>query len=106
MTTSSETPPHTSDCVVVTGASTGIGAATARKLAHQGHLVFAGVRRKPDADALSAPGIEPVILDITRPDHIVDLAARVDALEGALRAVVNNCQAPGFVESELAGFLE
>ncbi|WP_327668082.1 MULTISPECIES: SDR family NAD(P)-dependent oxidoreductase [unclassified Streptomyces] len=74
----------------MTGASTGIGAATARKLAHQGHLVFAGVRRKPDADALSAPGIEPVILDITRPDHIVDLAARVDALEGALRAVVNN----------------
>jgi NAD(P)-dependent dehydrogenase (short-subunit alcohol dehydrogenase family) len=79
MTTSYET-------VVVTGASTGIGAATARELARRGFHVLAGVRRTKDADALRAPGIEPVILDITEPGHIAELAARVDTL----RALVNN----------------
>ncbi|HEY4457162.1 MAG TPA: SDR family oxidoreductase [Pseudonocardiaceae bacterium] len=78
------------DLVVVTGASTGIGAATARELAGRGFHVLAGVRRAQDADALRAPDIEPVILDITEPDHIAELAARVDAGPGALRALVNN----------------
>jgi NAD(P)-dependent dehydrogenase (short-subunit alcohol dehydrogenase family) len=35
---------------VVTGASTGIGAATARELARRGLHVLAGVRRDRDAD--------------------------------------------------------
>jgi NAD(P)-dependent dehydrogenase (short-subunit alcohol dehydrogenase family) len=78
------------ECVVVTGASTGIGAASARELARRGFHVLAGVRRDRDADTLRAPGIEPVILDITQPDHIADLAARVDSQAGALRALVNN----------------
>jgi NADP-dependent 3-hydroxy acid dehydrogenase YdfG len=69
-----------------TGASAGIGAATARELARRGFHVLAGVRRTEDADALRAPGIEPVILDITEPGHIAELAARVDTL----RALVNN----------------
>lgn len=74
------------EIVVVTGASTGIGAATARELARRGFHVLAGVRRTIDADALRAPGIEPVILDITEPGHITELAARVHTL----RALVNN----------------
>ncbi|GAA1901021.1 SDR family NAD(P)-dependent oxidoreductase [Streptantibioticus ferralitis] len=77
-------------CVVVTGASTGIGAASARELARRGFHVLAGVRRDRDADALRAPGVEPVILDITQPDHIAELAARVGSQTGALRALVNN----------------
>jgi NAD(P)-dependent dehydrogenase (short-subunit alcohol dehydrogenase family) len=76
--------------VVVTGASTGIGAATARELARRGFHVLAGVRRDQDADALRAPGIEPVILDITQPDHIAELADRVGSQAGPLRALVNN----------------
>ncbi|GAA2214474.1 SDR family oxidoreductase [Nonomuraea monospora] len=79
-----------SETVVVTGASTGIGAATVRELARQGFHVLAGVRREQDADALRAPGVEPVILDITRPAHVEELAARVAARPGALRALVNN----------------
>lgn len=74
----------------MTGASTGIGAASARELARRGFHVLAGVRRDQDADALRAPGIEPVILDITQPGHITELAARVDSQAGALRALVNN----------------
>jgi NAD(P)-dependent dehydrogenase (short-subunit alcohol dehydrogenase family) len=78
--------------VVVTGASTGMGAATARELARRGYHVLAGVRRDEDADAMRGPGIEPVILDITNPDHIEALAARVrkDPQGRVLRAVVNN----------------
>ncbi|MEV8631281.1 SDR family oxidoreductase [Streptosporangium sp. NPDC051023] len=76
--------------VVVTGASTGIGAASAHELARLGFHVLAGVRRDRDADALRAPGVEPVILDITESRHIADLAARVSAQAGALRALVNN----------------
>ncbi|MDH2387277.1 SDR family oxidoreductase [Streptomyces sp. HNM0663] len=90
MTTSSETSLENRGCVVVTGASTGIGAASARELARRGFHVLAGVRRDQDADALRAPGIEPVILDITRPDHIAELAARAGSQTGALRALVNN----------------
>ncbi|MFI6293574.1 SDR family oxidoreductase [Nonomuraea sp. NPDC050790] len=86
MTVSSENRDH----VVVTGASTGIGAASARELARRGFHVLAGVRRERDADALRAPGIEPVILDITEPDHVDRLAVRAGARTGALRALVNN----------------
>ncbi|UJW28355.1 SDR family oxidoreductase [Saccharothrix sp. AJ9571] len=88
MTMSARMPEY----VVVTGASTGIGAATARELARRGFHVLAGVRRDRDADALRADGIEPVILDVTEPDHIARLAARFDdgSRTGALRALVNN----------------
>lgn len=76
--------------MVVTGASTGMGAATARALAARGHHVLAGVRRERDADAIRAGGVEPVLLDITRPEHVRALADRVGADERPLRALVNN----------------
>ncbi|WP_271189643.1 SDR family oxidoreductase [Dactylosporangium matsuzakiense] len=76
------------EIVVVTGASTGMGAATARELARQGYHVLAGVRRERDGDALRAAGVEPVILDITDADQIAALAARVDG--ATVRALVNN----------------
>jgi NAD(P)-dependent dehydrogenase (short-subunit alcohol dehydrogenase family) len=80
------------ELAIVTGASTGIGAATARELARRGFHVLAGVRRDLDADAIRGPGIEPLIIDVTNPDHIEALAARVhgDPHGRALRAVVNN----------------
>ncbi|CAN5354780.1 SDR family NAD(P)-dependent oxidoreductase [soil metagenome] len=80
------------EMIVVTGASTGMGAATARELARQGYHVLAGVRRDEDADATRGSGVEPVILDITNPDHIEALANRVhtDPQARPLRAVVNN----------------
>ena len=88
MTTSSETR----EIAIVTGASTGIGAATARELARRGFHVLAGVRRDRDADALRGPGIEPLIIDVTHPDHIQALATRVhgDPQGRAVRALVNN----------------
>ena len=80
------------EIAIVTGASTGIGAATARELARLGFHVLAGVRRDRDADAIRAPGIEPLIIDVTHPDHIQALATRVhgDPQRRAVRALVNN----------------
>jgi NAD(P)-dependent dehydrogenase (short-subunit alcohol dehydrogenase family) len=84
--------PEIQELAIITGASTGIGAATARELARRGFHVLAGVRRDRDADAIRGPGIEPLIIDITKPDHIRALATRVhgDAQGRAVRALVNN----------------
>jgi NAD(P)-dependent dehydrogenase (short-subunit alcohol dehydrogenase family) len=81
--------------VLVTGASTGIGAACARHLAAQGHLVFAGVRRDADAERLAgfpAGRIEPVHLDVTDFDSVQAARDRVMADRDGQRfaGVVNN----------------
>jgi NAD(P)-dependent dehydrogenase (short-subunit alcohol dehydrogenase family) len=63
-----------------------MGAATARELARRGFHVLAGVRR--ESDAARATNLEPVILDITRDDHVAALAERVAGQR--LAALVNN----------------
>jgi len=87
-----QTKPLCSEIIVVSGASTGIGAATARELAKRGFYVLAGVRRGIDADALRVTNIEPIMLDITNDADIATLLKRIaDDPEGRpLRALVNN----------------
>lgn len=87
----SETVNHRG-IVVVTGASTGIGAATARELAKRGYHVLAGVRRETDADGLRATNLEPIMLDITDETEIAALVQRIsnDPERRRLRALVNN----------------
>ena len=54
--------------VLVTGSSTGIGRATALHLDRLGFQVFAGVRKRGDAESLESEGsdrLEPVIIDVT-----------------------------------------
>ncbi|MFF4640760.1 SDR family NAD(P)-dependent oxidoreductase [Streptomyces olivaceus] len=85
-------PARKNELVVVSGASTGIGAATARELASLGYHVLAGVRTDQEADAVRGEGVEPVTLDITMAGHIDALAERVagDSEGRVLRALVNN----------------
>ena len=80
------------EIIVVTGASTGIGAATARELARRGFHVLAGVRRGTDADALRAANLEPIMLDITNEAEILALVKQIadDPERRPLRALVNN----------------
>jgi NAD(P)-dependent dehydrogenase (short-subunit alcohol dehydrogenase family) len=79
--------------VLITGASTGIGHATAVGLAQRGFAVFAGVRRTEDADRLAAdaPGATTLILDVTD-QRSIDAAARTvaEATGGRLKGLVNN----------------
>jgi NAD(P)-dependent dehydrogenase (short-subunit alcohol dehydrogenase family) len=91
MSTENEHPAR-NELIVVTGASTGIGAATARELAQRGFHVLAGVRRDIDADALRAERIEPHLLDITTEADVAAIARRVtdDPEHRQLRALVNN----------------
>jgi NADP-dependent 3-hydroxy acid dehydrogenase YdfG len=73
---------------VVTGASSGIGAATARRLAAEGFAVVAAARRRDRLDTLAAstPGIEPVTLDVTSASSVADLAATLPDVD----VLVNN----------------
>lgn len=77
---------------MVTGASTGIGAATARELAQRGFHVLAGVRRDTDADAIRSAHVEPSRLDITNEGEITMLVKRIadDPERRPLCALVNN----------------
>ena len=81
--------------VVVTGTSTGIGAATVSRLANVGFHVFAGVRREEDAEAarsVANGAVTPLMIDITDP-AVIDAAAKMveEAVgERGLAGLVNN----------------
>lgn len=79
--------------VLVTGASTGIGRATALRLDAAGWRVFAGVRKDGDAEALRQAGserISPLLIDVTDADQIAAAAALIGVEPGGLDGVVNN----------------
>jgi NAD(P)-dependent dehydrogenase (short-subunit alcohol dehydrogenase family) len=73
--------------VLVTGASSGIGLASALRLARAGWRVYGGVRTSEDADALRAHGVEPVQLDVTDAGQV---AAAADTVGAELDGLVAN----------------
>ena len=81
--------------VVITGASTGIGWATAKLLLARGFRVFGSVRKQVDADRLKAEfgaGFTPLLFDVTDEAAVLAAAREVRAaLNGeALTGLVNN----------------
>lgn len=79
--------------VVITGASTGIGRASAVRLARAGINVFAGVRKEADGDALKgdSSAITPLIIDVTDRSSLETAAATVsEKTGGRLDGLVNN----------------
>ncbi len=90
-----EPPNKPPRAVLITGASTGIGAACALRLASRGWRVFAGVRREADGRRLeeAAPqAITPLLLDVTRQEQLEEAVARIREEVGdrGLHGLVNN----------------
>ena len=84
-----------SDAVVITGASTGIGAACALALDKAGYRVFAGVRNPADGERLqrqAGPRLMPIRLDVTDPASISAASHTVTAMVGerGLAGLLNN----------------
>jgi NAD(P)-dependent dehydrogenase (short-subunit alcohol dehydrogenase family) len=75
--------------VLITGASSGIGAATVRRMAAQGWTVHAAARRLDRLAMLEGPNVHPLPLDLADDASIV---AAVDemACSGGVSAIVNN----------------
>lgn len=81
--------------MLVTGSSTGIGRATVLRLDREGWRVFAGVRRREDAEALRAEAserLETVELDVTDAAQIAVAADLIgkEVGESGLDGIVNN----------------
>lgn len=79
-----------SKSVLITGCSTGIGRATAERLADRGHRVYATARRLESIEDLAAKGCELLSLDVTDDESMVAAVKAVEDAEGAVGALVNN----------------
>ncbi|PBC20611.1 MULTISPECIES: SDR family oxidoreductase [unclassified Mesorhizobium] len=77
--------------IIITGASSGIGAYCARALKAEGWRVFATARKPEDIAALESDGIEAFYLDYSEPDSIAALVTAVlERTGGRLDALFNN----------------
>ena len=85
-----------SKVILITGASSGIGEATARHLARLGHRVVLGARRTERlqalTEALCADGCRAAYqaLDVTRLDDMQRLVAFAETTFGPVDVIVNN----------------
>jgi NAD(P)-dependent dehydrogenase (short-subunit alcohol dehydrogenase family) len=79
-----------SRAVVITGCSSGIGRATAERLAGAGWRVYATARRPDSISDLARRGCETLALDVTDEESMRAAVAAVEAAEGAVGVLVNN----------------
>ena len=85
-----------STAVLVTGCSSGIGAATAELLVRSGWPVYATARRPATLTGLEALGCTTLALDVTDEESMRDAVAAVESEHGAVGVLVNNA---GFSQS-------
>jgi len=84
------TPNHPSRAVLITGCSTGIGRATALRLAKAGQTVYATARRVDSIRDLEAAGCRTLALDVCDEESMKAAVAEVEKNEGAVGVLVNN----------------
>lgn len=81
---------------LVTGADRGIGLQVCRQLAQRGYRVILGAhdlaKGQQAASSLIDIGgeVNPVLLDLTKPDTFTDLASFIETNYGRLDALINN----------------
>ena len=90
-----------SRAVLITGCSSGIGAATAANLADKGWTVYATARRVETLADLAAKGCKTLALDVTDEASCRAAVEAVEAAEGAVGVLINNAgySQSGAVES-------
>jgi NAD(P)-dependent dehydrogenase (short-subunit alcohol dehydrogenase family) len=81
---------RTSKVVLITGCSTGIGRATAERLADGGWTVYATARRLESIADLEQRGCKLLALDVTDEDSMQAAVKTVEDAEGAVGVLVNN----------------
>ena len=90
-----------SRAVLITGCSSGIGHATAARLAGKGWTVYATARRPEMLSELEALGCRTLALDVTDEESMASAVRTVEQAEGAVGVLVNNAgySQSGAVES-------
>jgi len=81
---------QTSKAVLITGCSTGIGRATAVRLARAGETVYASARRAESIGDLESEGCRVLALDVCDEASMRAAVEGVERREGAVGALVNN----------------
>ena len=76
--------------VLITGCSTGIGAAMAKELHRRGHQVYASARRPESLAPLAELGLRTVALDVNDDDSIAAAMSLITEQVGCLDMLVNN----------------
>jgi NAD(P)-dependent dehydrogenase (short-subunit alcohol dehydrogenase family) len=76
--------------VLITGCSSGIGHATALRLARGGWAVYATARRPDSIADLSQAGARTLALDVTDEESMRAAVAAVEDVEGAVGVLINN----------------
>ncbi|MEE1964321.1 oxidoreductase [Allomuricauda taeanensis] len=76
--------------VLVTGASAGIGKATAIYLAQNGYNVYGAARRKEKLEELTKHGVKPIALDITKDENIITCVNQIFNEVGSIDILVNS----------------
>jgi NAD(P)-dependent dehydrogenase (short-subunit alcohol dehydrogenase family) len=79
-----------SKAALITGCSTGIGRATAERLARTGWTVYATARRPESIADLERTGCKTLALDVTDEDSMHAAVSAVEEAEGAVGVLVNN----------------
>ena len=80
----------TKKVALVTGASSGIGEATARQLQQAGFIVYGAARRTDRMSDLAASGVRTLPLDVTNETSVSQAVAEIIATEGRIDVLVNN----------------
>jgi len=76
--------------VLVTGASAGIGYATARYLSQQGYIVYGAARRVDKLAVLEREGVRTLHMDVTDDASVQVGVAKIVAEQGRIDILVNN----------------